>query len=308
MAKERSMEIFVGTEDGLHEFDENGVAGAVHHPGRAVTALGAEYPHTWAILDRAEVLRTEDSGGWVVRGKLRDERANCIADTRAGYLVGTSDAGLLRVTESGLGSVPSFGEVRGRGDWYTPWGGPPDSRSISEDPETVYVNVHVGGIVRTRDEGSTWEPTIDIDADVHRVWAGDRAVFAATARGLAVSPDHGDSWRFRTDGLEAGYCRGVALCGDGQTVLVTASRGPSGGRSAIYRGAQEDGRLDRCRTGLPEWFDDNIDSSSLDALPQGASAAFGTSDGRVFVSHDEGTTWAEVVSDLPKIQCLLVME
>jgi hypothetical protein len=302
------MKILVGTDDGLHEFDAGGTHGAVNHPGRAVTALGAEYPHTWAILDRSEVVRTDGSGGWLERGALHDERANCIADTRAGYLVGTSDAGLFRVTDGGIEAVRSFDDVKGRADWYTPWGGPPDSRSISEDDETVYVNVHVGGIVRTSDEGTTWEPTIDIDADVHRVWAGERAVFAATARGLAVSPDRGDSWEYRSGGLEAAYCRGVALCGDGQTVLVTASRGPGGGRSAIYRGTQDGGGLERCRTGLPEWFDDNIDSSSLDALPHVASAAFGTSDGRVFASQDEGKTWAEVVSGLPTIHCVLLME
>jgi hypothetical protein len=131
------MKILVGTADGLHEFDAGGVHGAVHHPGRAVTALGAEYPHTWAIVDRSDVVRTDDSGGWLARGALRDHQANCIGDTRAGYLVGTSDAGLFRVTEGGLEPVPSFNEVHGRTDWYTPWGGPPDSRSISEDDETV---------------------------------------------------------------------------------------------------------------------------------------------------------------------------
>ena len=299
------MRVLVGTEDGLYEFGPAGHARPHHHTGRAVTALGAEYPHIWAILDEQQVWRTDDEGGWNHKVTLEGLQANCIADTRAGYAIGTSEAHLYRVVGDGLERVASFDEVDGRSRWYTPWGGPPDSRSISEDGETVYVNVHVGGIVRTRDEGATWEPTIDIDADVHRVWASDRGVFAASAWGLAVSQDRGDAWSFRTEGLEATYCRGVGLCGD--TVLVSASNGPGGGRSAIYRGAQAGGALQRCRDGLPEWFDDNIDSSCLDAVPDSGSAAFGTADGRVFASEDEGASWAEVVSGLPTIRCVLTI-
>jgi hypothetical protein len=299
------MRILVGTEAGLHEFDADGDALPPQHAGTVITALGAEYPHVWAILDGQAVWRSGDVGGWQHRGTLEGLRANCIADTRAGYVVGTSEAHLYRVAEDGLERVDAFDEVEGRDGWYTPWGGPPDSRSITEDDETVYVNVHVGGIVRTKDAGATWEPTIDIDADVHRVWADDRRVFAATAWGLGVSEDRGDSWAFRAEGLDATYCRGVALCGD--TVLVSASSGPGGGRSAIYRGSRAGGAFERCREGLQDRFDDNIDSYCLDAIPDASSATFGTADGRVFTSQDEGASWTEVGSGLPAITCVLTI-
>src|SRR3990172_3748833 len=158
------MRILVGTDDGLHEVDERGRPGPRHHVGRSVTALGPEHPALWAILDETQVWRTEGAEAWPPRGTLEGLRANCIADTRAGILVGTSGAHLYRVTEAGLERVDTFDRVNGRDEWYTPWGGPPDSRSVSEDGRTVYVNVHVGGIVRTTDEGATWEPTIDIDS------------------------------------------------------------------------------------------------------------------------------------------------
>ena len=299
------MRILVGTEAGLYEFDPAGHALPQHHTGHAITALGAGYPHVWTILDGREVWRSVDEGGWEHKGTLEGLRANCIADTRAGYVVGTSEAHLYRVAGNGLERADGFDEVDGRYGWYTPWGGPPDSRSIAEDDDTVYVNVHVGGIVRTRDAGATWEPTIDIDADVHRVWADDQRVFAATAWGLAVSENRGDGWTFRTEGLDATYCRAVGLCGD--TVLVSASSGPGGGRSAIYRGPRAGGALERCRDGLPDRFADNIDSYCLDAIPDASSATFGTGDGRVFTSQDEGASWAEVVSGLPAIACVLML-
>ena len=302
------MRILVGTGDGLHEFADGGRAGPVHHAGRNVTALapGPDYSELWAILDEAEVWRTAGPGGWARSGTLEGEhlRANCIADTRPGVLVGASDARLYRVAEGGLERVDQFDKVAGRDDWYTPWGGPPDSRSISEDSNFLFVNVHVGGIVRSADGGATWEPTIDIDADVHRVWAVDGRVFAACARGLAVSEDRGGSWAIRTEGLHAVYCRGVALSGD--TVLVSASRGPRGGRSALYRAVARGGTFERCRSGLPEWFDDNIDSPCLDSLPDEGAVAFGTGDGRVFASRDEGLTWGEVASGLPSVRCVLL--
>jgi hypothetical protein len=301
--------ILVGTGDGLHEFGDGGRPGPEHHAGRKVTALapGPDYSELWAILDEAELWRTAGARDWAQIGTLEGEYlgANCIADTRPGVLVGASDARLYRVAEGGLERVHSFDKVEGRDEWYTPWGGPPDSRSISEDSNFLYVNVHVGGIVRSADEGATWEPTIDIDADVHRVWAVDGQVFAACARGLAVSEDRGGSWAIRTEGLHAVYCRGVALSGD--TVLVSASTGPRGGRSALYRAAARGGVFERCRSGLPEWFDDNIDSPCLDALPDEGAAAFGTEDGRVFGSRDEGGTWTEVASGLSAVRSVLLV-
>jgi len=296
--------ILVGSDDGLRSFGADGGPISIDHLGRAVTALGPEYPDVWAILEGTEVWRTGE-GGWSRRGAMNGLRANCFADTRAGYLVGTSEAHLYRVVDDGLEAVAPFERVDGRDAWYTPWGGPPDARSISEDTDVVLVNVHVGGIVRTLDQGVTWEPTIDIDADVHRVWALDGRVYAACARGLAVSDDRGDSWRVRDEGLHSTYCRGVAVCGE--TILVSASNGPRGGGGAVYRGARDGGPLERCRNGLPEWFDGNIDSLCVDALPDARVAAFGTSDGRVFVSADEGATWDEVASNLPGIHCVLLM-
>jgi hypothetical protein len=243
-------------------------------------------------------------GVWGRQANVEGVSARCIADTRAGVLIGTSEAHLFRIGAGGLQHVESFEEVDGRDGWHTPWGGPPDTRSISEGDGAVFANVHVGGIVRTMDGGVTWEPTIDIAADVHEVWAGDGAVFAACARGLAVSHDAGASWAMRAEGLHAEYCRAVTVCGG--TVLVTASTGPRGGRAAVYRGPVAGGGLERCRQGLPDWFDANIDSLCLDATPQDGVAAFGTADGRVFASTDEGASWEGMSTGLAPVRCVLV--
>jgi hypothetical protein len=289
----------------LHVFDAAGRPGAVQHPGREITAVAPEGWELWAILDGVEVWHTAALDWWFHVGTLDELRGNCLADTRAGLIVGAAEARLFRVAGEGLEPVAPFDDAPGRAEWYTPWGGPPDTRSISEDEDAVYVNVHVGGILRSRDHGATWAPTIDIHSDVHRVCTGRGRVFAAGGRGLEVSEDQGDSWTIRDDGLHATYCRSVAVCGD--DILLSASSGPRGGRSAIYRGRLEGGAFDRCRDGLPAWFNTNIDSYCLDALPGGELAAIGTDDGRVFASLNQGAAWSMIVSDLPKVLCILVL-
>ena len=138
---------------------------------------------------------------------------------------------------------------------------------------------------------SSWEPTIDIHADVHEVLFDPASglVLAASARGLAVSADGGKSWRFDTQGLHANYLRSVVVAGE--TVLVGASTGPRTNHAAVYRAPLNGGAtFERCRDGLPERFLDNIDTLCL--ASSGSQVAFGTSDGSVFVSSDEGKSWS----------------
>jgi hypothetical protein len=165
--------------------------------------------------------------------------------------------------------------------------------------------VHVGGIPRTSDGGSTWTPTIDIEADVHHVTTAEGLVLAACAGGLAASADRGTTWSVRAEGLEAPYARAVAVCGD--DLLLTASRGPRGGRAGVYRARVSRGPFERCRAGLPDAFDDNIDTYCLDALPEDSFAAFGTTDGRVFASDDGGSSWSTLAAGLPPVRRVLVM-
>jgi hypothetical protein len=294
----------VATTDGLHAFDDAGARREVGFDGRPVTALGRSRDDVWAVVDASEVWRRSD-GGWSHVADLSGFRATCITAIGPDVFVGSSEARLFRLAEAALEPVESFDRVEGRETWFTPWGGPPDTRSIANWDDDVYVNVHVGGIVRSGDGGRTWEPTIDVDADVHRVLAAPQRLFAACALGLAVSEDGGGSWTVRADGLHASYCRAVAVAGD--AVLVSASTGPRGDRSAVYRGSVSGGSFERCANGLPDWFDDNIDSACLDAIPGAGSAAFATATGSVFASTDEGAEWAVAASGLPPVRCLTLL-
>jgi hypothetical protein len=298
--------VLIAGDEGLRTFDGGGTPGPVHLQGRAVTTFVGDRDDLWAIVDRREVWHGVGRTDWTHRATLEGHEATSIAFTDE-LTVGTTEARLFQLDGDALHPVEAFDRVEGRDAWYTPWGGPPDTRSFSEWGHDVYVNVHVGGIPRTDDGGRTWTPTIDVDADVHQVATARGLVLAACAGGLASSADRGATWTWRTDGLEAPYSRAVVVCGD--VLLLSASNGPGGSRSAVYRGSvYGDGPFDRCGGGLPEAFDDNVDTYCLDALPDdGSFAVFGTADGRVFASEDQGRTWDELASGLPAVQRVLVV-
>jgi hypothetical protein len=293
--------IRVGTSEGLWEIDGDQVAAVAAPAGRPLTAVAEDGGRSWAIVDGRTLWR-ESEHGWEEQAAVAGLPATCLAPTSAGLLVGTEQAHLLKLAGNALEPVEAFDATEGRDTWYTPWGDPADVRSIASAVDgTIHVNVHVGGVARSRDRGRSWAPTLDIENDVHQVLAhptrGD-VVLVASAEGFGVSRDGGGSWQLVTAGLHAHYLRAVAVADD--IVLVSASTGPGGRRSALYRKRLDsDAAFERCRGGLPTWFDANIDTACLAAT--GPVVVFGTEDGRIFQSLDGGAQWEMRAKGLPPV-------
>jgi hypothetical protein len=292
----------VATEAGLWHVGADTAKPVEALQGRSVTALARDGDRTWAIVEGRSLWTSGPGGDWHARTEIEGPPATCMATTRDGLLIGTEQAHVLRLAGDAIVPVESFETVEGRDAWSTPWGDPAAVRSMAVATDgTIYVNVHVGGVVRSRDAGRSWAPTVDVERDVHQVLAHPTrpdVVLAAAADGLGVSRDAGASWEFLTAGLHAHYLRAVAVSGD--VVLISASRGHHGRRSAIYRTPLDRERgFERCRDGLPEWFDDNVDTACLAA--RGTVVAFGTSDGRVFSSGDGGQRWRLVTKGLSPV-------
>ena len=295
-----SHSIFIGTASGLWNLRDDLLDPVEPFTARTVTAMARGVGETWALVDGRALWRRTGTG-WTEHAALGDRRATCVAATSNGVLVGTEEAHLLRVVDGSPQTVESFETAEGRDAWHTPWGDPAAVRSIAVGLDgTIYVNVHVGGVVRSRDGGRSWTPTVDIEADVHQVLAHPRhrdVVMVAAYDGFGISRDAGETWEFVTRGMHAHYARALAIAGD--TVLVSASTGPRGRRATVY-GKPLDARTDFVRPAdsLP-WFDHNVDTGCLAA--EGSLAVLGTSDGRVFRSHDAGRHWSLVTKGLPEI-------
>lgn len=298
--------IRVGTREGLWELDGDRVFSVEAFAGKSLTALATDGAREWAIAD-GRTLWEGTGSSWKQRATIEGHEATCLAATPDRLLIGTEEAHLLRLADDGPAPVESFETIDGRAAWYTPWGDPADVRSISVALDgAVYVNVHVGGVVRSRDGGRTWTPTVDIESDVHQVLTHPsraEVVLAAAADGFGVSRDGGASWRFVTEGMHAHYLRAVAASDD--TVLVSASSGPGGRRAALYRRHLDgEAAFERCTDGLPTWFGDNVDTGCLAA--RGSLVACGTEDGRVFRSLDGGRRWDVAAKGLPPVTCLIL--
>ncbi len=293
--------IQIGTREGLWELDGDRVSSVEAFAGKGLTALAADGAREWAIVD-GRTLWARAGSSRTLRATIEGHAATCLAAAPGALWIGTEEAHLLRLADDGPVPVESFETTDGRAAWYTPWGDPADVRSIAVALDgTVYVNVHVGGVVRSRDGGRSWTPTVDIESDVHQVLAHPsraEVVLAAAADGFGVSRDCGASWRFITEGMHAHYLRAVAVSDD--TVLVSASSGPGGRRAALYRGHLDgDSAFERCTDGLPTWFGDNVDTGCLAA--RGSFVACGTEDGRVFRSLDGGLHWDVAAKGLPAV-------
>ena len=294
--------VMIGTVDGLYRLDE---AEPYALAGRPVTHVYARFGDLWAVVDGEALVLNPGLAREMTVAVLTDEHANCALVTAERVLVGASHAALYELVDNELRRSRSFEDAPDRASWFTPWGGPPDVRSIAQGVEgNLYVNVHVGGVVRSDDRGTTWTDTMDINADVHEVIA-DPVVpgraFVASAIGLGMTVDGGDSWTFTTDGLHSTYCRAVAASAG--SVFVTASLGSQGQQAALYRrDLSGEGPLIRCEQGLPEWFSTNINTFCVAA--HGGFVVAGDANGTVYISHDDGVSWDTAATDLPRINSL----
>lgn len=304
IGENHDVRLIVGTNEGLLWF--SGSEQRVELEGHTITAIAPCPDGMWAVVDQKSVWHRNSDGKWqVVASNIQNLQLLCIVLLNGKVFVGTSEAHLLAIAHGSVEFINSFDLAPGRDEWYTPWGGSPDVRSIAVGTRgELYANVHVGGILRSKDGGHSWQPTIDLHSDVHQVLTvlnRPGFVLAATAQGLATSTDGGDSWSIDRANLHATYSRAVAVCGE--TILMSTSVGPSGGKAAIYRRRiDQPGTFEKCDQGLPQWFLDNINTGSLAAL--GDKVAFGTSDGQIFISNDAGLTWKQLASGLPSINCL----
>ena len=279
--------LLVGTEKRLLDLDADRVIADV-----SVSALAPPF----VLVDGQRVLRVDGSEV----GALDTADAQSIASlTNERALVGRTDARLAVVSAAGVHALSGFDDVPGRDEWENPANPTPDTRTLAvDDAGRIFVNVHVGGLWLSHDEGQTWEGVVEPEADIHEVVAADGRVVVAAAVGFGWSDD-GTAWHWTTNGLHASYARAAAI--DGDLAFVSASDGPFTHRGAVYRGRIGE-RFERCTAGLPDWFPGNIDSGALAA--RDGRAAIGTYDGAVYVSDDAGTTWELAAEGLAPVRAV----
>ena len=234
---------------------------------------------------------------------------SCCVPMGYAVIVGTDDARILRVDPHGTQQVlKGFNTVPGREKWYAGsaivdgkrMGPPLGIRSLAATSDGVLLaNVHVGGIPRSADSGLTWQPTIDIDADVHQVCthpSRSNIVIAAAAVGLCISRDAGRTWTIEQRGLHAPHCSAVAF--GRHDMFVSASIDPFAAQGAVYRRSiDSNDPLHPLGRGMPQWTDGKVDTDCI--ATRDSMVAIIDRSGRLFVSYDDGASWSSPVDRLP---------
>lgn len=175
-------------------------------------------------------------------------------------------------------------------------------RMAPQDPAVMYAGIEVGGMVRSRDGGSTWKQLHGTHDDIHFVnisRARPETVYIATARAPYRSDDEGEHWELINNGLQRRYTLHItAAPDDADIVLVTVSDNSRRQNPQFYRST----------TGGHDWkliesvgSDDDM-VVAMDWDPGDPRRVYaGTDRGRIFVSEDRGESWEPIAVSLPTI-------
>ncbi len=270
-----------------------------------------------AIVGGHSLRRRAPNGEWATVATSQFDLSCCMAVGDAIY-VGTEDARMLRLTHEGgaLDPIDGFENVAGRDTWFAGSAivngqrlGPPlGIRSVAANSTgtILFANVHVGGIPRSSDGGRTWQPTIDINSDVHEVCAHPAdpdIVVAASGIGLCISRDAGATWTIERDGLHASYCSAVAFSGD--DILVSASTDHFAAQGRIYRRPiSPAGDIVPVEDGRPTWTNGIVDTGCI--ATNGSKIVVVDRAGTLYLSTEFGRDWSRSSSELPTPSSVLI--
>jgi photosystem II stability/assembly factor-like uncharacterized protein len=181
-------------------------------------------------------------------------------------------------------------------------------RDLCVDPrdgKRIYVALEHGGVMRSDDDGRTWENVSDgfETLDIHVVRAHPlhaSIVYAATARGVYRSEDFGRAWVRTRDGLSHDHTGAFAMsAGSCPTLFLSAARGtppswarPSGAEASVFRSDDDGLTWHRLGGGLPVQAQAPFRSVITDPRdPNRVYAGMADPNGMVWGSADRGDTW-----------------
>ena len=271
-----------------------------------------------AVVDEHDLYQRVASGDWVFLA-TSDYVLSVTFALGNKILVGTDDARVLQLGRgSKLEQFDSFDSMDGRASWYAGTfvvdgetvGPPLGIRSLSgSNSDNLFASVHVGGIPRSTDGGTTWIPTIDIDLDVHEVRVSpynSDLVVAATAAGLCISWDAGTSWSVHAEGLRDPYCSAVSVTRD--NIFVAASEGHFSKDGAIYRQSLRSKAepIEKVGAGLPTSLDGIADTACIASLDR--EMALVSAGGEIYESADAGLSWQKRIETVLGVSSVQIVQ
>ncbi|MPZ15033.1 MAG: hypothetical protein GEU73_11520 [Chloroflexi bacterium] len=341
------VQIYAGTHEGLLVFRSSdggwrettrafdgaiidSIAGCQRHPERVYCGVTHD-----------GLYRTEDAGLHWDKVLDGDIRAVAVDATDDSIYAGAEPVHLFRSEDRG----DSWEEVESllqmpeeiRQKWWSPVSGVGHVRHVfvhPDDPNTIYLALEHGGIVRSFDRGATWQDvTNGINyIDIHMVASLPGSFthyYTSSARGFFTAQDPAEGWIRAENGFTRDYFHDFVFLPLHQgstypTMLIgTADKSPGSwnrperARSAVFRSDDGAQTWHRVGEGLPEVITSMI--STVVSHPLDKNAAFigfgevsrghahgPAGPGQILVTRDRGDSWHDLNLEMPADRVLWV--
>jgi photosystem II stability/assembly factor-like uncharacterized protein len=260
-----SARLLLGTTDGIWSSARDGRdAAPLALAGQAITQLVEDRHGALYATDGRQIWRGTDSWRGSSAARLPGDQSVTVlaVSPHAPYplFAGSIPAALFRSDDAGSTwqEVPGFTRCPGRESWTFPGPSPlPRVNAVAfdaRDAACLYATVEVGGILRSRDGGGSWENCSEqVNRDGHFLAAHPQhgGVLYASAGfgsgqpgGIYRSDDHGSTWQYRFAGLTPAYTRPLVLDQRAHDLLYVAATPqqppywalPEGPGSVLWRG------------------------------------------------------------------------
>ena len=285
-----------------------------------------DFGRTWTNPEEANVKFPEDAGAalkqiWqIMPGRASEPGTVYCGVEPAAIFISQDDGATWRLNE-GLWNHPD------RPQWQ-PGGGGLCLHTIlldPADPARIRIAISTGGMYVTEDGAATWRASNsgvravflpdkypEFGQCVHKVVQSKQQpnrMFLQNHWGLYRSDDRGETWTDIANGVPSDFGFPVALHPtqpDTAWIVPLESdefRCTPEGKLRVYRTRDAGASWQPLTTGLPQ--DDAYETVLRDALATDALAPagvyFGTRNGKLFGSADEGETWNALLDGLPPV-------
>jgi photosystem II stability/assembly factor-like uncharacterized protein len=202
--------------------------------------------------------------------------------------------------------------------------------TIVTDPKNkndIKVAISTGGVYRSSDGGETWKPTNsgvsayfnpdpypEFGQCVHKIArhpSKRKLFFLQNHHGVYRSRDDASTWEEIENGLPSNFGFGLTVSESGSAFIVPlqkdAERFTCEGKLRVYRTRDEGESWQPLTKGLPQ--KNAYEVVLRDAVTSvGDNIFFGTKNGKLFASMNDGDSWKMIEGSLPEICCVKAYE